>query len=81
MSDSRGRDALHSHHSHRNGGFVMTVSELAAQDQAEAREREFDRKAVRYARLALLALLPVILYAVLACLHLLPALPWTAVAR
>lgn len=66
------------------GDVVTTLQELAAQDQAEAEQRETIRKVQRFDRITqrvstyLLALFAMVgTYALLACLGVFPAAPWS----
>lgn len=59
----------------------MTVAELAASDQAEAKEREFERRAARYARYILGAFLILAGYGVLASGGWVPAAPWSPIGQ
>lgn len=55
----------------------MSPRERAAQDQRDAKERDFDRKAQRVAGWFLLAFALFAVYAVLAAMGVLPAMPWS----
>lgn len=59
----------------------MTPRESADLDQAEAKEREFDRAAQRAALWFLVAMAAVCAYAVLAALGALPAMPWAPLGK
>lgn len=60
--------------------MTMTPAEVAAADQAGAREREFDRKAATVARVLLALYLLAGLYAAVALAGYLPVAPWSPAA-
>ena len=57
----------------------MTGKEIAEQDQAHAREREFDLKAQKWAIRILIGFSFLAAYALLAALGHLPAMPWSPI--
>jgi len=57
----------------------MTGKEIAEQDQAQAREREFDLAAQRWAIRALIAFGILGVYALMAALGWVPAMPWSPI--
>lgn len=57
----------------------MTGKEIAEQDQAQAREREFDLAAQRWAIRALIAFSILGAYALMAALGWVPAMPWSPI--
>lgn len=60
--------------------MTMTPAEVAAADQAAAREREFDRRAATVARVVLALYVLAGLYAALALSGYLPVAPWSPAA-
>ena len=59
----------------------MTGKEIAERDQAEAREREFDRTAQKWAIRVLIAAAILAAYALLVALGYLPAMPWSPIGK
>lgn len=59
----------------------MSARRIAEQDQLDAKEREFDRRAARVARWLLAVAFLVGLYGTLALFGILPALPWSPLGR
>jgi hypothetical protein len=59
----------------------MTPAALAAQDQADAREREFDRKAQRVAVWFLIVAAIAAAYCLLAVYGVVPAAPWSPLGK
>jgi hypothetical protein len=57
----------------------MTGKQIAEQDQAQAREREFDRAAQRWAVRALILFGFLGAYALLAAMGWVPAMPWSPI--
>lgn len=62
-------------------GTIGRMDDIASRDQAAAREREFDRRAQRWAARFLLASAVLGLYALLAAMGVLPAMPWSALGQ
>lgn len=58
-----------------------TAARLAAQDQAEARKREFDRLSAALARIVLLVALLLGAYCMAAGLGIVPAAPWSPLGQ
>ena len=58
-------------------GCCMTGKQIAEQDQAEARDREFDRKAQKWAIRILIAFSLLAAYAILVVTGWLPPTPWS----
>ena len=58
---------------------AMTGKHIAEQDQAEARERDFDLTAQKWAIRALILFGLLGLYALLAALGWVPAMPWSPI--
>lgn len=61
-----------------NTNTIARLAQLAADDQAEAREREFDRKAFKVAAVSMSIFAVLAVYSILAALGYLPAMPWSA---
>lgn len=65
----------------RGETMSITTAQIAAADQAEAREREFDRKAFRVAAVGMTIFALLAVYSILAALGYLPAAPWSALGK
>lgn len=60
---------------------MNNIAMLAAQDQAHAKEREFDRKAQKVAIWGMAFAIILAIYSLLAIMGYLPATPWSAMGK
>lgn len=60
---------------------MATMRDIAAEDQAAAKERDFDRRAQKVAAVFLAVTAVVAVYALLAAMGVVPAAPWSPLGQ
>lgn len=64
-----------------DSAFAISAARIAAADQAEARDREFDRRAQRVAGWLLVVAAVLAAYVLLAGYGVVPAAPWSPIGH